>query len=47
MAALELEQILNTLRSLPSEAVAQVVNVGVETLVRRSTATQSSLTKSA
>ncbi len=42
-----LEQILDTLRSLPSEAVAQVVNVGVETLVSRSITTQSSLTKSA
>ncbi|MBR8834414.1 MAG: helix-turn-helix transcriptional regulator [Stigonema ocellatum SAG 48.90 = DSM 106950] len=42
-----LEQILDTLRLLPSEAVAQVVNVGVETLVSRSMTTQSSLTKSA
>ena len=40
-----LEQILNTLRSLPSEAVAQVVNVGVETLVSRSITTPRSLTE--
>ena len=31
-----LQQILNKLRSLPTEAVVQVVSVGVETLAKRS-----------
>lgn len=37
-----LEQILNTVRSLPSEAVAQVAAVAVETLASRSIASQTS-----
>lgn len=36
-----LEQILNTVRSLPSEAVAQIAAVAVETLATRSIASQS------
>lgn len=35
-----LEQILNTLRSLPSEAVAQIAAVAVETLAARSITSQ-------
>ncbi|NMG11724.1 helix-turn-helix transcriptional regulator [Brasilonema sp. UFV-L1] len=38
-----LEQILNAIRLLPSEALAEVVNAGVQTLISRSGATQSSV----
>lgn len=38
-----LEQILNAMRFLPSEAVAEVVNAGVQTLISRSAATQNSV----